>query len=107
MPGGGVEPRRLSFKTIEVEQIGHVYEGLLDHQAIRAETTILGLAGTKNKEPEIALETLEALAAEGEEALLAFLKKETGRSVAALKKMLPEGVYLSPQPSPRGRGRRA
>ena len=89
VPGGGVEPRRLSFKTIEVEQIGHVYEGLLDHQAIRAEATVLGLVGTKNKEPEIALEVLEELAAEGEEALLTFLKKETGRSVAALTKLLP------------------
>ena len=103
VPGGGVEPRRLSFKTIEVEQIGHVYEGLLDHRAIAAETTILGLAGTKNKEPEIALDVLEDLAAQGEGVLLDFLKKETGRSVAALKKLLPE-VCPSPQPSPQGEG---
>lgn len=95
VPGGGVEPRRLSFKTIEVEQIGHVYEGLLDHQAIRAEATVLGLVGTKNKEPEIALEVLEDLAAAGEEALLTFLKKETGRSVAAFQKVLGAEMNLS------------
>ena len=86
--GGGFEPRRLSFKAIEVEQIGHVYEGLLDHQAVRSPSTVLGLEGTKNKEPEILLEELEALAALGEDALLKFLKKETGRGEAALKKLL-------------------
>ncbi|QUS60719.1 hypothetical protein IQE94_00595 [Synechocystis sp. PCC 7339] len=95
VPGMGVESRRLSFKTIEVEQIGHVYEGLLDHQAVRAETTILGLAGTKNKEPEIALEVLEELAIQGSEPLLTFLKKETGRSVKALEKLVGAEVTLS------------
>ncbi|MCE2977108.1 MAG: hypothetical protein LW851_12535, partial [Pseudanabaena sp. CoA8_M7] len=86
--GGGFEPRRLSFKAIEVEQIGHVYEGLLDHQAVRSNSTVLGLEGTKNKEPEILLEDLEALAAQGDEVLVKFLKKETGRGEAALKKLL-------------------
>jgi hypothetical protein len=86
--GGGFEPRRLSFKAIEVEQIGHVYEGLLDHQAVRSLSTVLGLEGTKNKEPEILLEDLEALAAQGEDVLVKFLKKDTGRGEAALKKLL-------------------
>jgi hypothetical protein len=31
--GGIVEPRRLSFRGLDIEQIGHVYEGLLDHTA--------------------------------------------------------------------------
>ena len=31
LPGGKSEPRRLSFKGLDVEQIGHIYEGLLDH----------------------------------------------------------------------------
>jgi hypothetical protein len=86
--GGGFEPRRLSFKAIEVEQIGHVYEGLLDHQAVKSSSTVLGLDGTKNKEPEILLEDLEALAAQGEDVLVKFLKKDTGRGEAALKKLL-------------------
>lgn len=90
VPGGGVEPRRLSFKAIAVEQIGHVYEGLLDHQAVRAESTMLGLAGTKHKQPEVALEELERLRGLGEGELLAFLQRETGRSVAALRKLLPQ-----------------
>ncbi|MCY7331121.1 MAG: restriction endonuclease [Pseudanabaena sp. CAN_BIN31] len=86
--GGVFEPRRLSFKAIEVEQIGHVYEGLLDHQAVLSSSTVLGLEGTKNKEPELSLEALEALAAQGEEVLIKFLKKETGRGEGALKKLL-------------------
>ena len=33
--GGTLEPRRLSFRALDIEQIGHVYEGLLDHTAVR------------------------------------------------------------------------
>ncbi len=94
VPGGGFEPRRLSFKGLEVEQIGHVYESLLDHRAVRASSTVLGLEGTKNKEPEVALSDLEAQAVKGEEALLNFLKQETGRSPTALKKLI---APLAPQ----------
>jgi hypothetical protein len=99
--GGTVEPRKLSFRALDIEQIGHVYEGLLDHTAVRAEATILGLEGTKNKEPEVALEELERLHAKGEEDLLAFLKAETGRSLSALKKRIPDP---HPSPLPEGEG---
>jgi hypothetical protein len=89
VPGGGSEPRRLSFRALDVEQIGHVYEGLLDHTAIRANSTVLGLIGTKNKEPEVSLNDLEMYLNQGEKELLNFLKKETGKSEAALKKLIP------------------
>ena len=49
--GGGAEMQRLSFRALGIEQIGHVYEGLLDHTAVRAQDVVLGLAGTKAKEP--------------------------------------------------------
>ena len=63
VPGGGqAESRRLSFRALDIEQIGHVYEGLLDHTAKRAKEPVLGLAGTKDKEPEIALAELETAA---------------------------------------------
>ena len=84
--GGGVEPRKLSFRALDIEQIGHVYEGLLDHTAVRAEEPILGLVGTKDKEPELSLAVLEAQAAKGESALVAFLKEQTGKSLSALQK---------------------
>ncbi|HWQ22581.1 MAG TPA: DNA methyltransferase [Gaiellaceae bacterium] len=92
---GGRERRPLSFRALAIEQIGHVYEGLLDHTAIRADAPALGLVGTKRKEPEVALAELEAKRKEGEDALLAFLREETGRSVSALRRAL--GAELDPE----------
>jgi hypothetical protein len=90
LPGGGpAEPRKLSFRALGIEQIGHVYEGLLDHTAIRAKETVLGLAGTRDNEPEIALSMLEELAVKSDKDLLAFLKKATGKSsISPVKKLL-------------------
>ena len=91
VPGGGPsEARRLSFRALDIEQIGHVYEGLLDHTAVRANTTILGLQGTKNKEPEIPLDRLEQLRAVGDDPLIEYLKEETKRSEPALRRTLAE-----------------
>lgn len=67
VPGSSaVEARRLSFRSLDIEQIGHVYEGLLDHTAKRAGEPVLGLKGSKDKEPEIPLSKLEELAGRGE-----------------------------------------
>src|SRR5437660_5474751 len=82
--GGPAERRRLSFRALDVEQIGHVYEGLLDHTAKRASEPILGLRGTKDKEPEIALAELERRLVENPEEFHSWLKEETGRNEAAL-----------------------
>src|SRR5215468_9507256 len=83
VPGGGpAEARRLSFRALDIEQIGHVYEGLLDHTAKRANEVIVGLDGSKDLEPEIALSKLEELFAKNRDALIDFLKEETGRSEA-------------------------
>ena len=89
LPGGGpATPRKLSFRALQITQIGHVYEGLLDHTAVRASEPVLGLGGSRNSEPEVALSRLEALAAKGEDDLLKFVKDETGRSSAATVKRL-------------------
>jgi Eco57I restriction-modification methylase/restriction-modification enzyme MmeI-like protein len=89
VPGAGpAEARRLSFRALDIEQIGHVYEGLLDHTAVRAPSPVLGLAGTRDREPEIPLERLEELRERGEDALVQFLKEQTGRSESALKRAL-------------------
>jgi hypothetical protein len=53
------ERRRLSFRTLDVEQIGYVYEGLLGYDAARAEETVLGLVGKLGEEPEVRLSELE------------------------------------------------
>jgi hypothetical protein len=111
VPGGGpAEPRRLSFRALDIEQIGHVYEGLLDHTAKRASEPVLGLVGSKDREPELALARLEALAGRAQPAapaaqlalfagttgvaprdptaLRELLREETGRSASALDKAL-------------------
>ncbi|MCG3142463.1 MAG: hypothetical protein HDKAJFGB_03931 [Anaerolineae bacterium] len=92
--GTMAETRRVSFRALGVEQIGHVYEGLLDHTAFRADQVVLGIRGTRKKEPEIALSTLEDLLSRGEDKLLDFLKEETDRSLPALRKELNNGVLL-------------
>ncbi len=58
----GGEVRRISFRDIDVEQIGYIYEGLLGYTAITVSETHLGLRGTAGEEPEVPLPTLEALA---------------------------------------------
>jgi hypothetical protein len=88
IPGGGMaEARRLSFRALSVTQIGHVYEGLLDHEARRADDYILGMTGTNHSEPEIALSELEDFDDRAD--LEKFLKDATGRSnISTIRRML-------------------
>ena len=100
LPGGGpATPRKLSFRALSILQIGHVYEGLLDHTAVKATEPVLGLNGPRDHEPEVPLSRLEALAAKGEDEVLAFVKEETGRSsVSPVKRLLasrPDDLTLS------------
>ncbi len=89
VPGGGpAERRRLSFRALDIEQIGHVYEGLLDHTARRGSEPVLGLFGSREHESEVALAELERLSAQGERALLDFLVETTGRTPNAIKNAL-------------------
>lgn len=83
---GVKEARRLSFRALDVEQIGHVYEGLLDHSAVHVDEVAIGLGG-KN-EPEIALELIETEAERGPAQLLAYLVELTGLSTKAVEKAL-------------------
>ena len=77
----GQEARRLSFRDIDVEQIGYIYEGLLGYTCTRTKETVLGLVGTVGEEPEVRLSLLENLAEEhaGDtslaEAVIAWLKE--------------------------------
>jgi hypothetical protein len=76
----------LSYRALDVEQIGHVYEGLLDHTAVRTTDTSLALGG--KLEPELGLGELERWAALGRDTLIERLAKETGRSAAAIGRAL-------------------
>ena len=89
--GGTADTRRLSYRHVDVEQIGHIYERLLDHDALTAEHVVLGLSGKTGEEPEIGLPELEAKAIDGDESLVAWLSDsnadKAGRKVGTKKKV--------------------
>ena len=99
VPGGGpAEARRLSFRALDIEQIGHVYEGLLDHTAKRAAEPILGLQGAKDREPEIPLSKLEELAGVVVSAMDAGLETAESFLIAAES---PGNIIPLPSGSPK------
>lgn len=53
------QARRISFREIDVEEIGYVYEGLLGYASKKVESeAVLGLLGSDGDEPELSLEAL-------------------------------------------------
>jgi len=82
-PGGAVH---LSYRALDVEQIGHIYEGLLEHTARQVSEVTLGLTGSvKAKNPYISLSELESLAFDSEKDLIDRVVALTGRSKQAVK----------------------
>ena len=87
--GKNRERRTLSFRQLDVEQIGYVYEGLLSFEGYRAAEVVVGLIGKPGMEEEVALTELEDLPAEELAATLAERYKASGiGSVLALSKKL-------------------
>ena len=96
---GATDTRRLSYRNVDVEQIGHIYERLLDHDAVTAEQVVLGLRGKPGEEPEISLPDLEARRIDGVASLVAWLSDKdatkAGRRVGTrnqVEKLLAEQV---------------
>ncbi len=76
----------LSYRALDVEQIGHVYEGLLEHTVARVPRVTLGLQGSqKAKNPNVALAELESARLDGEAALVKLVVDVTGRSESAIR----------------------
>ncbi|MGI6656333.1 MAG: Eco57I restriction-modification methylase domain-containing protein [Desulfobulbus sp.] len=76
----------LSYRALDVEQIGHVYEGLLEHTVARVPHVTLGLQGTqKAKNPNVELAELESARLDGEAVLVKLIVDVTGRSKSAIK----------------------
>jgi hypothetical protein len=81
--------RLLSYLALDVEQVGHVYEGLLERTAARVPEATLGLIGSqKAVNPNVPLRELELQKAAGVDHLVACLLEVTGRSEAGLRKAL-------------------
>jgi hypothetical protein len=81
--------RQLSYRGLDVEQIGHVYEGLLEYKVERLSVLTLGLMGSKNMaRPTITLQQLNEWSAEGANKAGTNLAKLTGRSKSAMIRAL-------------------
>jgi hypothetical protein len=98
--GRSTVTQRVSYKALDVEQIGHCYEGLLDHGCAPVDVLSLGLVGPEGAEPEIAITELEAHLAKCRDALCAWLedKERCNKKASALAKELdrrPDGVDLA------------
>lgn len=78
--------RTLSYKSLDVEQIGHVYEGLLDQTAGRVAGVTLQLKGSsKARTPLVSLADLETARELGPDALVHLLVEKTERSETAVR----------------------
>ena len=87
------EGRTLSYRALDIEQIGYVYEGLLERTVLRACEVTLDLNATKNaKAPWVTLDELESAAAEGETALQSLLRSRTGSSATRVKNDLAKKI---------------
>lgn len=83
----------LSYKALDVENIGHVYEGLLEHTVARVPEVTLGLVGSqKAKNPNISLRELEMALTRNERALTDVLLEKTQRSELAIRNALAKPV---------------
>ena len=85
----GLEARKLSFRGLDIEQIGHVYETLLDHRVVRADSPLIGLAGPR--EPEVSLDELDRGQGRGA-AVGEYLAERTGKSRSAVERALAKPV---------------
>ena len=82
-PGGAL---RLSYRSLDVESIGHIYEGLLEYTASKASEITLGLAGSaKVQLPNISLPELESLALFDQKKLFTRIKEMTERGETAIR----------------------
>ncbi|MDN4477300.1 SAM-dependent DNA methyltransferase [Demequina sp. SYSU T00039] len=88
---------QLSFRDLDVEQIGYVYEGLLGYSAAYVPEVTVGLQGKAGFEPEIALAELEEIAAEAAapadfaKSLVAHLKKTQEQSKPKTANQIAKG----------------
>ncbi|WP_435198251.1 Eco57I restriction-modification methylase domain-containing protein [Janibacter sp. GS2] len=101
----GQDARRISFRDIDVEQIGYNYEGLLGYTCVRATTLTVGLIGKAGVEPEVPLAVLEDIAERVGDAsnpdgkiaaaIIAWVKENQPASVLKSKSALTKALASS------------
>ncbi|WP_192937735.1 Eco57I restriction-modification methylase domain-containing protein [Sinorhizobium meliloti] len=85
--------RTLSYMALDVEQIGYVYEGLLERTVVRAAEFTLDLDATKGAgNPWVTLPEIEDAAARGSDALEKLFKERTESSASRVRNDLNRPV---------------
>jgi hypothetical protein len=85
--------RTLSYLALDIEQIGYVYEGLLERTVDRAKEATLDLDATKSaKNPWVSLPELDDAAAKGRVALEELLKDRTASSASRVRNDLGKTI---------------
>lgn len=85
--------RTLSYRALDVEQIGYVYEGLLERTVKRTAEVTLELDATKSaKSPWVTLAELESAKMDGGERLEELLRERSGSSASRVRNDLAKTV---------------
>lgn len=85
--------RTLSYRALDVEQIGYVYEGLLERTVKRTAEVTLELDATKSAQsPWVTLAELESARLDGSERLAELLQQRSGSSASRVRNDLARPV---------------
>ena len=85
--------RTLSYRALDVEQIGYVYEGLLERTVRRTDEVTLELDATKKSQyPWVKLAELDSASMNSTGKLVELLKERSGSSVSRVNKDLAKAV---------------
>ncbi|WP_422449528.1 MULTISPECIES: Eco57I restriction-modification methylase domain-containing protein [unclassified Endozoicomonas] len=85
--------RSLSYRALDVEQIGYVYEGLLERTVKKATDVTLELDATRSaKKPWITLGELESARLDGQKRFETLLQERTGSSASRVRNDLAKTV---------------
>lgn len=85
--------RTLSYRALDVEQIGYVYEGLLERTVKRTAEVTLELDGTKSAQsPWVTLAELESARLDGATRLAELLQQRSGSSASRMRNDLARPV---------------
>ena len=103
----GEPARRISFRDIDVEQIGYIYEGLLGYSCEDVTEVTVGLIGKAGEEPEIPLASLEALRAAKQAdaafaaAIESWVKEDQAAATLPSKSALAKAIRTEPEDTDR------
>ena len=85
--------RTLSYRALDVEQIGYVYEGLLERTVKRTDEVTLELDATKSAQsPSITLAELESARLDGADRLTELLQQRSGSSASRVRNDLARPI---------------